>query len=191
MTRQQHTTRSQMPRWSFVGFWGAFREALEGKQLIPGSFNAQWALKKRRKKCKCNKILIKKTEMAKKTFLDVIFCTSGINLKISKRPENTIIILVYLLSKSFPFFQFDLCWKLHFKVFKTSFNENMAHCVQWSAQNEAMPSSVRHSWLTWLLYCLVVFQLLKNLCLTHIKRAKMMIARSCTTNWLCLVEMNW
>ena len=51
-----------------------------------------------------NKILIKKTEMAKKTFLDVIFCTSGINLKISKRPENTIIILVYLLSKIFPFF---------------------------------------------------------------------------------------
>ena len=52
MTRQQHTTRSQMPRWSFVGFWGAFREALEGKQLIPGSFNVHsGALKKRRKKC--------------------------------------------------------------------------------------------------------------------------------------------
>ena len=106
MTRQQHTTRSQMPRWSFVGFWGAFREALEGKQLIPGSFNAQWALKKRRKNCQIiiTKIWLKRRKWPKKNFLNVILCTSEINLKKSKRPENTIIILVYLLSKIFPFF---------------------------------------------------------------------------------------
>ena len=180
-----------MPRWSFVGFWGAFREALEGKQLIPGSFNAQWALKKRRKKCKCNKILIKKTEMTKKTFLDVIFCTSGINLKISKRPENTIIILVYLLSKIFPFFNliFAENYTLKFlkllsmKIWPTVSNE--AHKTKRCPPVYDTVDS-RGCSTVWL-----VFQLLKNLCLTHIKRAKMMIARSCTTNWLCLVEMNW
>ena len=60
--------------------------------------------KKEEKSANVIRFWLKRPKWPKKTFLDVIFCTSGINLKISKRPENTIIILVYLLSKIFPFF---------------------------------------------------------------------------------------